>query len=92
MISKIPINNFVAAVSVGVSKGTCLLDLNYGEDSTAEVDMNIVMTDAGQFVEIQGTAEKEPFSREQMDELLNLGENGVNKLIDYQKDALKGVF
>jgi ribonuclease PH len=75
----------VAAVSVGIVGGTPLLDLKYDEDSRAEVDMNIVCTGDGRFIELQGTAEREPFSREQMDELVALGELGIQELIGIQK-------
>jgi ribonuclease PH len=83
-----PILSEVAAVSVGIIEGTPVLDLAYAEDSTAEVDMNLVCTGSGKFIEIQGTAEREPFSRDQMDEMLKLGEIGVNKLFEIQRNAL----
>jgi ribonuclease PH len=72
-LKKIPIISEVAAVSVGIVENTPILDLCYEEDSNAEVDMNIVCTGAGKFIEIQGTAEREPFNREQMNEMLELG-------------------
>ena len=78
----------VAAVSVGIVGGTPLLDLKYDEDSRAEVDMNIVCTGDGRFIELQGTAEREPFSRVQMDELVALGERGVQTLIGIQKTII----
>jgi ribonuclease PH len=83
-----PIISEVAAVSVGIIEGTTVLDLAYAEDSTADVDMNIVCTGAGKFIELQGTAEREPFSREQMDEMLVLAEAGVNRLFEIQRQAL----
>lgn len=83
-----PIISEVAAVSVGVIEGTTILDLAYTEDSNADVDMNIVCTGAGKFIEIQGTAEREPFTRDQMDEMLILAEIGVNKLFEIQRNAL----
>jgi ribonuclease PH len=83
-----PILSEVAAVSVGIIDGTPLLDLAYTEDSSAEVDMNIVCTGRGKFIEIQGTAEREPFSREQMDEMLKLAEKGINQLFEVQRTAL----
>jgi ribonuclease PH len=83
-----PIRSEVAAVSVGIINGTPILDLAYAEDSTADVDMNIVCTGRGQFIEIQGTAEREPFTREQMDEMLKLAEKGVNELFEAQRAAL----
>jgi ribonuclease PH len=78
----------VAAVSVGIVGGTALLDLKYDEDSRAEVDMNIVCTGDGRFIELQGTAEREPFSRAQMDELVALGERGIQTLIGIQKTII----
>ena len=83
-----PIMSEVAAVSVGIIDGTPILDLAYAEDSAAEVDMNIVCTGRGRFIEIQGTAERGPFSREQMDEMLLLAEKGINELFDVQRAAL----
>lgn len=83
-----PILSEVAAVSVGIVEGVAVLDLAYAEDSTADVDMNIVCTGAGKFIELQGTAEREPFSRTQMDEMLVLAEAGINKLFEIQRNAL----
>ncbi len=83
-----PILSEVAAVSVGIIEGTSILDLAYAEDSTADVDMNVVCTGSGKFIELQGTAEKEPFSRDQMDEMLVLAEIGVNRLFEIQRIAL----
>ena len=83
-----PILSEVAAISVGVVDGTSILDLCYAEDSTAEVDMNIVCTGAGRFIEIQGTAERDPFTREQMNEMLALAETGINQLFTIQRYAL----
>jgi ribonuclease PH len=83
-----PIISEVAAVSVGIIHGTAILDLAYVEDSEADVDMNIVCTGAGKFIELQGTAEREPFSRDQMDEMMKLAEIGVNKLFEAQRNAL----
>jgi len=83
-----PILSEVAAVSVGIIKGAAILDLAYEEDSTADVDMNVVCTGLGKFIELQGTAEREPFSREQMDEMLILADVGVNRLFDIQRNAL----
>ncbi len=88
IISVLPVRDFVAAVSVGILKGTPLLDLNYQEDSNAEVDMNVVMTGRGEFIEIQGTAEQRPFSRQQMDVLLNLAGKGIKELINIQEKIL----
>jgi len=83
-----PIISEVAAVSVGIIESTAILDLCYAEDSNAEVDMNIVCTGAGKFIEIQGTAEREPFTREQMNEMLALAETGINQLFTIQRNAL----
>lgn len=80
----------VAAVSVGVVDGKALLDLCYEEDASAEVDMNVVMTGSGKFVEIQGTAEGKPFDEGDLDALLALGKKGIRRLIRIQKEALKG--
>ena len=80
----------MAAVSVGLIEQTPILDLAYAEDSEAEVDMNIVCTGSGKFIELQGTAEREPFTREQMDQMLVLAEVGVNRLFEVQRMALAG--
>jgi ribonuclease PH len=90
MLKKSPILSEVAAVSVGIIKDTAILDLCYEEDSTAEVDMNIVCTGAGKFIEIQGTAERAPFHRDQMIEMLDLAEKGINHLFTIQRYALNG--
>lgn len=84
-----PIQDTLAAVSVGKVQGQAVLDLAYEEDSQAEVDMNIVMTGAGKFVEIQGTAEEIPFSREDLDEFLQLAEKGIHTLMEVQKAAVE---
>ena len=81
----VPIIEHVAATSVGIIKGTPMLDLCYTEDSSADVDMNVVMTGAGKFVEIQGTAEETPFSKEESDQLLDLAVSGIEQLIRLQK-------
>jgi ribonuclease PH len=83
-----PVKDFLAAASVGVVGGEVLLDLCYEEDSSAIVDMNVVMTGSGQFVEVQGTGEKRPFTKEQLAMLLTAAEEGVGALIEYQKDVL----
>jgi ribonuclease PH len=88
MIEKMPFTNHLAAVSVGIVNGEPLLDLCYSEDSAAEVDMNVVMTGSGQFVEIQGTAEKTPFSKKSLESLLGLAEEGIRELILIQKEHL----
>jgi ribonuclease PH len=83
-----PIIGEVAAVSVGVIAGSPILDLAYAEDSEADVDMNVVCTGEGKFIELQGTAEREPFSREQMDEMLILADKGIKQLFAVQRYAL----
>jgi ribonuclease PH len=84
-------NNQVAAVSVGIVGNVPLLDLKYDEDSRAEVDMNVVCTSDGRFIELQGTAEREPFSRSQMDELLALATQGIEVLVGLQKSVISQV-
>ena len=86
---KVPILDYVGAVSVGVCSGEAKLDLDYREDSSADVDMNVVMTGKGKFIEVQGTAEKVPFSKKQMESLLTLATKGINELIKTQKKILK---
>jgi ribonuclease PH len=88
LLPSIPLKDFVAAVSVGVYNGTPVLDLDYPEDSACGCDMNVVMTGAGNFVEVQGTAEGETFSRREMEALLALAEKGIAELIGHQKRAL----
>lgn len=88
VIAQVPLKNFVAAVSVGVYQGLPVLDLDYPEDSTCDTDMNVVMTDAGHFIEVQGTAEGVAFDRGTMNQLLDLAESGINDLIDLQKQVL----
>ncbi len=87
-VSRPLVTNQVAAVSVGIVGNTPLLDLKYDEDSRAEVDMNVVCTGDGRFIEVQGTAEREPFSRAQMDALLALAAGGIDYLIGSQKEAI----
>jgi len=82
------LNDFVAAVSVGIVKGTPMLDLDYAEDSACDTDMNVVMTGAGGFVELQGTAERAPFTRAEMEALLALAERGIGVLIAAQRAAI----
>ncbi|OQA42830.1 MAG: Ribonuclease PH [Chloroflexi bacterium ADurb.Bin325] len=86
-----PLKQFVAAVSVGVCGGTPTLDLDYAHDVTAEVDLNVVMTDDGRYVELQGTAEHEPFTEASLDALKDLSRKGIRQLIRLQKAALVGV-
>lgn len=83
-----PLTEAVAAVSVGVVDGVCMLDLPYEEDSRAEVDMNVVMTSSGRFIEVQGTAEGMPFTKGELDEMLSLGEHGIAQLLDLQRETL----
>jgi ribonuclease PH len=89
LIAADPLRDFVAAVSVGVVGGTPVLDLDYAEDSGCDTDMNVVMTGTGSFVEIQGTAERHPFSRDEMGKLLDLAGKGVGELIAAQRSALR---
>ena len=91
LITSIPIKDFVAATSVGIFNGALLLDLAYDEDSKAEVDMNIVMTGSGEFIEIQGTAEGKSFSKDQMDKLLALAKKGVEELVSAQRKLLSDI-
>jgi ribonuclease PH len=87
-IMKSPIKDFVAAISVGIVNNNFLLDINYAEDSIADVDVNLVMTSSGKVIEIQGTSEGEPFSLDDLDELIKLGSTGIKQLIEIQKQAL----
>lgn len=89
-IEAVPISDYVAAISVGVAGGKPILDLDYEEDANAEVDMNVVMTGSGKFIEIQGTAEREPFSKEKMEILLKLAKKGIEELVVIEKKVLKG--
>jgi ribonuclease PH len=87
-LAALPLKHFVAAVSVGVWRGTPVLDLDYLEDSACDTDMNVVMTDSGEFVELQGTAEGAAFSRATMERLLDLAQDGIAELVRLQKAAL----
>jgi len=89
VISSIPLKSAVAATSVGIVHSYRLLDLCYDEDYKAEVDFNVVMTSKGEFVEVQGTAEAKPFSKETIDSLLSLAEKGIKQLFEVQKDPLE---
>jgi ribonuclease PH len=89
IIEEIPIKDFVAAVSVGIVNGVLMLDLAYEEDSRAEVDMNVIMTGKGEFIEVQGTAERKPFKKSQMDDMLTLAKKGIEDLVEIQKKLLK---
>ncbi len=88
LINQMPIKDIVAAVSVGIVDGELLLDLNYEEDSRAEVDINVVKTGSGRFVEIQGTAEQNPFDKAQFDALIKLAGIGISQIIEYQRSVL----
>jgi len=90
-IDGVPLKDYLAAVSVGRVGGKAMLDLCYSEDSNAEVDMNIVMTGSGKFVEVQGTAEGHPFSQTELDALVDLAKKGVMQLVKRQKKLLKGL-
>jgi ribonuclease PH len=85
MITKPVMTDQVAAISCGIVGGEPVLDLNYDEDSTAETDMNLVMTGSGGIIEIQGTAEKKPFTADEMNALIELARGGIKKLVDMQK-------
>jgi ribonuclease PH len=88
MIATLPVRDFVAAISVGLHSGKPLLDLDYAEDSACQTDMNVVMTGAGRFVEVQGTAEGEPFARAELDLLLALAAGGIAELVAQQRRVL----
>jgi ribonuclease PH len=88
IIKSNPLKFLIAAVSVGIYKGEVISDLEYLEDSAAETDMNVVMTETGKIIEVQGTAEGEPFSHEELNELLALAKNSIREIVDVQKSAL----
>jgi ribonuclease PH len=88
LVKENPLKDAVAAISVGIYQGTPVLDLDYPEDSDCDTDMNVVMLGSGHFVEVQGTAEGHPFSREEMDTLLELAKNGIAQLVEKQRAAL----
>ena len=88
LLQALPVRDFVAAVSVGVYRGAPVLDLDYAEDSACDTDMNVVMTGAGGFIEVQGTAEGAPYSRAEMDALLTLASRGIEELVGHQRRAL----
>jgi ribonuclease PH len=89
LIDHMPLRHLVAGVSVGIVKGKVLLDLDYAEDSQADLDMNVIQTDRGELVEVQAGAEKNPFSRKDLLGLLKLTDRGIARLIKVQKDSLK---
>jgi ribonuclease PH len=88
LLSSVPVKDHIAAVSVGMVQGTPLLDLDYAEDSACGCDVNVVMTGAGHFVEVQGTAEGQPFARAELDALLEVAGRGIAELVRHQKSAL----
>ncbi len=88
LITKNPIKEMIASVSVGIHDGNALLDLNYLEDSTAETDMNVVMDGKNNFIEIQGTSEKRPFTYQELESMLALAKKGITELFKYQKEVL----
>jgi ribonuclease PH len=88
LIAALPIVDYVAATSVGIIDGVRMLDLAYDEDSRAEVDMNVVMTGSGKFIEVQGTAEALPFGRDALLELLDLAHKGIGEIVELQKKAV----
>jgi ribonuclease PH len=91
LLSRIPVTDYVAATSVGVVDGVPMLDLAYEEDSRAEVDMNVVKTSDGRFIELQGTAETKPFDRAGLDNLLALAESGIRQLIEKQRELVGAI-
>ena len=91
-LEEIPVTSLVSAVSVGIVDGEELLDLCYQEDSRAEADMNVIMTDKGEYIEIQGTGEAHPFSEQALGNLLNLARQGCGLLHEYQKEVIGEIF
>jgi len=89
VLKKSPLTGRVASVSVGIYEGAAVLDLDYPEDCNAETDMNVVMSDAGKFIEVQGTAEGHPFSQDELDAMLALAKKGITELLACQQEALK---
>ncbi|MCM8823841.1 MAG: ribonuclease PH [Candidatus Omnitrophica bacterium] len=90
-IASLPVTDFLGAVSAGIVKGNYFLDLSYAEDSQASVDINVVMKGSGEFVEIQGTAEKGSFSHQDLDRLLSLAQKGIEEIIDTERNVLKDI-
>jgi len=90
-ISSIPVSAYLSAISVGIVKRELLLDLNYFEDSRADIDMNVAMNSKGEFVEIQGAAEKNSFSKKLLDNMLDLSKKGIDFLIDEQRKLLRDI-
>ncbi|MFH0855505.1 MAG: ribonuclease PH [Candidatus Omnitrophota bacterium] len=85
IIERVPVRDYIAAVSVGILNNAMILDLCYEEDSKAEVDMNVIMTGSGEFIEVQGTAERKPFSKDKMDTMLDLAKKGIEELFSIQR-------
>ncbi len=90
-ISQIPVKYFLGATSVGLCRGKYLLDLDYGEDSQADVDLNVVMNSNGKFIELQGTGENSTFSQKDLDKLLQLAKQGIEEIIDYQRSLFERI-
>jgi ribonuclease PH len=88
IVKEIPVSDYLSAISVGIVDNQILLDLEYEEDSRAEVDMNFVMTGSGLFIEVQGTAERVPFNKEQLDLMTELAVSGIKKIIDRQREIV----
>jgi ribonuclease PH len=88
VVKEIPVSDYLSAISVGIVDNQILLDLEYEEDSRAEVDMNFVMTSSGLFIEVQGTAERVPFNKEQLDQMTELAVSGIQKIIERQKEVV----
>ena len=88
VMAALPVRDFVAAVSVGIVRGLPLLDLDYAEDSACDTDMNVVMTGTGRYVEVQGTAESEPFARTELDAMLSHASRGIAQLVAHQRRVL----
>jgi ribonuclease PH len=91
LLQTVPLSDYVAAISVGIIGGETAIDLDYEEDSKAEVDMNVVMTGAGKFIEVQGTAEREPFRKEDLNKLIALAQKGIEDIVRAQKNIIKGI-
>ena len=91
VIKALPVQDYVAATSVGIIGGVPMLDLAYDEDSRADVDMNIVQTGDGRFIEVQGTAEADPFGRDALDALLALADSGIRQLVKFQREIVGGM-
>lgn len=91
LLKNIPLSDYVAAISVGIIDGEPVLDLDYDEDSKAEVDMNVAMTGKGKFIEVQGTAERAPFKKEDLNKMISLAEKGIQEIVQMQKKVLEGM-